>query len=896
MSEQHYLAHLFEPRSIAVLGASERKDSLGYVLFKNIRASAYAGRLYPINPRHESIQGVVAYRSLAELDAQVDLAIIATRASYVPEIIEQCSQRGIGHVIIVSADFIEAAAADDERRALEIAHRAGIRVLGPNCLGILRPALGLNASFSRVTAEPGHLALVTQSGALCSAVLDWAKSNQVGFSSVISLGRTTEVDFGEVLDYLSYDHRTQAILLYIERIRDARRFMSALRSVARLKPILLLKAGRYAADAEPLADERTLASDAVFDAAIRRVGVVRVKTIGQLFYAAKALTTKFHPPGRRLAIMSNGRGPGAMAADRAVDLGIIVAELSTQTRQALDAILPTGIGRKNPIDLAGDATPERYQATLLALAEDDGVDGILVMLSPQALTEPLAVAQAIIKAHAQTNKPLLACWMGEDQVSQARSVLEAAGIPAFRMPETAVELYDHLSAYYQNQKLLLQTPAPAAHQSPQDAQGAQILVEGVLQERRQRLSELEAKAILQTFRIPVAPTELAHSRTEALRLAEQIGFPVVMKIDSPDLLRKSEVGGVRLKLANAVAVRSAYREIFATMQKKHPSARINGVSIEAYIARPNARKLMIHVVRDPVFGPVIRFGAGGVDVEIFADRALALPPLNRFLVQDLIRSVRIAQQLGPFHDRPAINRAALENVLLNISEMICELPCLQEIEINPLLVDEDGAIALDVRMLAGEVSAPGGAYSHMAIHPYPAHLLQTWRSADGHNITLRPIRPEDAAIEQDFVKNLSDESKYSRFMNTLQELSQSMLIRFTQIDYDREMALIATTADDSSQTIQIGVARYLSQPDGESVEFALVVADHWQKHGIGRKLMGALIECARQKGYRRIMGDILAVNTNMLRLMSQLGFSIQAHPEDQSLKQVVLPLHAPPPD
>ena len=896
MLEQHYLTSLFGPKSVAVIGASDRENSVGNILFKNILDSGYKGRLYAINPKHETIQGEPSYKSIEEIGARVELAIIATRPQTVPTIVEQCGRSGIKNVIIITAGFSEAghSGAALERKTMEIARSYGVRVLGPNCLGIIRPEIGLNATFARVNADVGNLALVSQSGAMCSAVLDWAKSNHVGFSSVISLGSTADVDFGEILDYLVYDNRTHYILLYIEGIRNARRFMSALRSAARIKPIILLKAGRHAAGSEAVRVHSGMiaGSDSVFDAAIRRAGVVRVKNVGQLFYAAKALASKFRPQGKRLVIVTNGGGPGAMAADRASDMGITLAELSTETIKALNAAMPTTWSRSNPIDIVGDATPARYRDAILAVAQDEGIDGILVMLSPQAMTRPLEVAQEVIAVSEQTSKPILACWMGEEQVREGRNALENAGIPAFRMPETAIELYYHISTYYQNQKLLLQTPESTSQLAPQETEGAKMLIEAVLQEHRKVLSEMESKAVLRAFRIPVAQTMVARTPTESLLLAEQIGFPIAMKVDSPDLIRKSEAGGVRLNITSALAVRTAYHDIIETVQKKHPDVRINGVSIEPYLAHPNGRELMIGVVRDPTFGPIITFGSGGTDVEIFSDHAIALPPLNRYLAQYLIRSTRAFQLLGEFRNMPAVKIEALEEVLLNISEMVCELPWLQELDLNPLIVDESGAIAADARIVIDHASTTGDRYSHMAIHPYPAHLIQSWEQPDGRIITIRPIRPEDAELEQEFVKSLSDESKYSRFMDTLRELTQAMLARFTQIDYDREMALIATLPGEGGKEVQIGVARYVTNPDGETVEFALAVTDDWQKHGIGRKLMTALIESARLKGYRAVVGDVLAMNTKMFRLMASLGFTIHPHPEDPAVKRVVCSLHS----
>jgi acetyltransferase len=897
MLEQHYLTTLFEPKSVAVIGASDRENSVGNIIFKNILGSGYKGRLYAINPKHETIQGQPAYRSIEEIGARVEMAVIATRPQTVPQLIEQCGRSGVRNVIIIASGFSEAGhiGAALERKVLEIARSYNVRVLGPNCLGIIRPDLGLNATFTRITAAPGNLALVSQSGAMCSAVLDWAKANQVGFSSVISLGMTADVDFGEILDYLIYDSRTHYILMYVEGIRNARRFMSALRSAARIKPIILLKAGRHEAGAMATATHSGMAavSDTVFEAAVRRAGVVRVQNVGQLFYAAKALASKFRPQGNRLAIITNGGGPGAMAADRAGDMGIPLAELSNETMAVLNKSMPANWSHSNPIDIAGDATPERYRDAIMAVTHDPNVDSTLVMLSPQAMTDPMAVAKAIIEVADKLNRSLICCWMGEDQVREARKLLEDAGIPAFRMPETAIELFHHISKYYRNQKLLLQTPEPTRQHGRPEAEGAKMLIEALLAERRKVLSEMESKAILRAFKVPVAQTMVARTATEALLLAEQIGFPIAMKVDSPDLPHKSDAGGVRLNIGNAPAVRNAYHDIIDTVQKRRPDAKINGVSIEPFLSRPNGRELMIGVFRDPIFGPVITFGAGGFDVEIFSDRSVALPPLNKFLARDLIESTRAAKILGQFHNMPPADVEAIIEVLLCISEMVCELPWIQELDLNPLIVDENGAIAADARIVIDHTAGNNGdRYAHMSIYPYPVHLIQDWTMNDGKVVTIRPIRPEDADMEQDFVKAMSDESRYYRFMDTLRELTQTMLVRFTQIDYDREMALVATVPNEkeAGKELQIGVARYVVNPDGESVEFALAVGDDWQKCGVGRKLMTALIECARMKGYRAVVGDVLSTNAKMFRLMTSLGFTIHPHPDDTAVKRVVKPL------
>jgi acetyltransferase len=808
-------------------------------------------------------------------------------------IIEQCGRAGVRNAIVLASGFAESGhvGASLERKMIEIGRSYGVRILGPNCLGVMRPSLGFNATFSQATSINGNIALVSQSGAMCVAALDWATSTNIGFSSVISVGTAVDIDIGEILDYLIYDNRTHYILLYLEGVRNSRRFMSALRGAARIKPIILLKSGRHAGGERAVRSHSgmTAIADAVFDAAIRRAGVVRVKNVGQLFFAAKAMSYRYRPHGIRLAIVTNGGGPGALAADRAGDLDIPLSELTPETMQGLNKCLPPNWSHNNPIDILGDATPERYRDAILTVGKDPNVDAILVVLTPAAMTKPDEVAKIIVAINDEVGKPISCCWLGENLVASGRAILDAAKVPCYRSPENAIELHAHIATYYRNQKLLVQTPEPASNDERQEAEGAKMLIEAVLAERRKVLSEMESKAILRAFKIPVAQTMVARSPTEALLLAEQLGFPVAMKVDSPDLTQKSDAGGVRLNIGSAAAVRNAYTDIIETVQKRHRDIRINGVSIEPFVARPNGRELMLGVVRDRIFGPVILFGAGGNDVEVFHDRAIALPPLNRYLASDLINSTRVAKILGEFRNLPPVNMEALENVLLRISEMVCELPWIQSLDLNPLIIDEDGAIAADARIVIDHTPPSGDRYSHMAIHPYPVHLVQEWTLADDQRVMVRPIRPEDAEMVQEFVRSMSDESRYYRFMDTIRELSPSMLVRFTQIDYDREIALVATVEKDGKET-EIGVARYVANPDGETVEFALAVADDWQKHGVGPRLMTAIIECAKAKGYRAVVGDVLANNDKMLRLMTNLGFTIHPHPEDTAVKRVVKPL------
>ncbi len=890
---RHYFAPLFEPASVAVVGASEQPRSIGSVLIENMLAAGYRGQLYAVNPKHREVRGVPCFPAIGEVPRRVDLAVIATPAPTVPGIIEQCGAAGVRAAVVISAGFSESgpAGAKLERALLENARRHRLRVLGPNCLGIMRPDIGLNATFARGRARPGSLGLISQSGAVCTAMLDWAAAHEVGFSCVVSLGGSTDVDFGELVDYLVNDPKTAHILLYIEGVRDARRFVSALRAAARVKPVILMKVGRHPAGSRAAVSHTgaLVGADDVFEAAVRRAGVVRVHTIGQLVAAAQALSSNVRPRGDRLAVITNGGGPGVMAADRASDLAIPLAELSGAAVETLKKALPSNWSQGNPIDLIGDADAERYRVALAACLADPGVDGVLVILAPQAMTAPLEVARAVIECAKTSDKPLLTCWMGEEQVAEARQLLAAHGIPTFRTPDPAIEMFAHVSAFYRNQKILLQTPGPLSHHPEPDVAGARLMIESALAERRTVLSEMESKAVLAAFHVPIVKAVRVHSANEAVLIAEETGFPVVMKIDSPDITHKSDVGGVRLGIASAQAAQDAYREITEGLKRLRPDARLSGVIVEPMVARPNGRELMVGVVHDSVFGPAITFGTGGTAVEVHADRAVALPPLNGMLIEELIRGTRASRLLGTFRQMPAVKRDALEMVLLRVSEMVCELPAIREMDINPLFADESGAIALDARIVVGQPGAFLPRYGHMAIHPYPVHLVSVWTAPDGGRVTVRPIRPEDAEIERQFVKQLSPEAKYFRFMNTVRELSPQMLARFTQIDYDREMALIAVATKDGHEE-EVGVTRYITNPDGASCEFAIVVNDKWQMHGLGRYLMTQLIEIARSRGLATMGGHILTTNQPMLALAASLGFVIGDVPGEAGVKRATLAL------
>nr|CAA6800013.1 MAG: Acetyl-CoA synthetase (ADP-forming) alpha and beta chains, putative [uncultured Thiotrichaceae bacterium] len=885
----HYLNQLFSPKSVAIFGVSARENAMGSLVLQNILSSAFNGEVFPINPKHEKVQGLHCYASLTAVNKPVELAIIATPANSAVDILRECGELGCRNVVILSAGFAESGGGTAgkrlEKTLLEVMNDYGIHLIGPNCLGIMRPSVGLNATFSRNQAKPGKVALVSQSSAMATAILDWSATRQVGFSTVATLGDTIGVNFGETLDYLTLDPKTSSILLYIESIQDARAFMSGLRSASRMKPVVVLKAGRYEDNTRTVTSHTgaMVGGNDAFDAAMDRAGVVRVDSISQLFSAAEILSSGIKVEGNRLMVMTNGSGPGVMAIDRAVEMGLSMAVLPAALETRLSEMLPAGWSKKNPADILGDATPERYEAALEICLENKEMDGILVMLTPQALTDPKGVAEAVVRVSKRSKKTILACWIGNEQVAEGREILSAAQIPNFQTPEAAVEAFSYLSSYRSNQKLLMQVPSSVAVVSkPPDVRGARLIIESVLSEGRKHLSTTESRAILAAFHIPSSQTVLTRSPTEALVAAESAGYPVVMKISSPDVLHKSDVNGVRLNINSAHTVRSVYQELRQATLDALPDANIDGVTVETMYRGHASRELIIGVVRDPVFGPVISFGAGGTATEVHRDRAVALPPLNSYMIGKTIGRTRVAKLLNSFRRLPAIDFESLKEVMLRVSELVCELPEVIEMEINPLMVNAEGAVAVDARISLAYPAGASGRYDHMAIHPYPHDLVKQQQLADGTDIMIRPIRPEDAEMQQSFMQNLSGESRYMRFMQALRELTPDMLARFTQIDYDRDMAFVVLAGKDEHE-VEVGVSRYSVNPDQNSCEFALVIADDWQNRGLGGLLMQVLIDVARDKGLATIIGDVLAHNTGMLKLMNRLGFERHASEHDSSV-------------
>ncbi|MDR3477461.1 MAG: bifunctional acetate--CoA ligase family protein/GNAT family N-acetyltransferase [Gammaproteobacteria bacterium] len=885
---QHYLKKLFSPSSIAVIGASNKPGSVGMKVFKNLLKADFCGKLYAVNPKHQHVQGEPCYASLSEIKAPVDLVVIATPATAVVAILADCGKHQVSAAIVLSSGFSEVGKEGKalEQAMLAAARRANVRLMGPNCLGLMRPHIRMNATFDNNFAVPGTIALLSQSGAITSGVLDWAMEREMGFSTIASLGNNADIDFGDALDYLALDPYTKSILLYIEGVNRPRHFMSALRTAARMKPVIAIKAGKNSQGARAALSHTgaLIGGDDVFDAALSRAGAVRVMKIEDLFSASEVLSSHKKITGNRLAIITNGGGIGVMAADRAAELKVELPDLSEGMVATLNKVLPSQWSHHNPIDIIGDAPPERYHAALAACEKEESIDAILTMLVPVAMSEPLKVAKQMVKDVKHMEKPVLVCWMGEKQVKSSWRLFAKHQIPHFNTPEKAVEAFSYLARYHHNQQALMEVPGTEFVESQSDIAGAKDIIQAVLKSGRTVLTTNESKAVLKAFGIPVTETIPAETAEAAVNAAKKVGYPVVMKINSPDISHKSDVGGVVLNIANDQAVTEAFDNMMAQVEKNSPKAKLLGVTIESQAVSPNDREVMIGVMHDKVFGPAISFGAGGVLVEIMHDRALALPPLNRVLAESLIAETRTAKLLKAFRNMPAVNLDSLVDILLRVSEMVCELPFIQEMDLNPLKIDDKRVIAIDARIVVAPITQPFVPYSHLAIHPYPSDLVRTETLAEGVSITIRPIRPEDASMEHEFIKDLSEQSKYFRFMAHLSELSPTMLARLTQIDYDREMALVATIQV-KKQEKMIGVARYCLNSDNETAEFSLVVADSWQHKGVGTALMNVLTTIAKSKNIKQLIGSVLANNQNMLELVNNLKFDIVPN-DDPKIKIV----------
>ena len=879
------LACLFAPRSVAVVGASQQPQRVGTTVLRNVLAGPFEGAVYAVNPKYATLSGIACHPDVAALPQAPDLAVICTPAATVPGLVAALGARGTRAAVILSAGLgaPSAAAGVSLRQAtLDAARPYLLRVLGPNCIGLLVPGIGLNASFAHTAALPGRIAFVSQSGALVTGMLDWAKARGIGFSHCISIGDSADVDFGDILDYLGGDGGTDAILLYVEDIRHARKFMSAARAAARTRPVIVLKAGREREGARAaLSHTGALAgADAVYDAAIRRAGMLRVHATEDLFGAVATLARAHGTGGARLAIVTNGGGPGVMATDALVAGGGQLATLSGATLDALDALLPPAWPHANPVDLIGDAPAERYRAALDTVLRDDGVDAVLLIHAPTAIVASADIAAAVAPLARSHARKLLTCWLGGAALADARRVCDQAGLATYDTPEEAVHGFLQVVQYARNQRQLMQAPPATALVHPDRAAVQSILAaagsEGML-------SEPQTKAVFAAYGIPVVATAVAATIEQALAAAAALGYPVALKILSPDISHKSDVGGVALDLADGAALAAAARAMHERVAQLQPAARLDGFSVQAMARRPGAFELIAGAAVDPVFGPVILFGQGGTAVEVDPDRALGLPPLNLLLARDMVERTRVARMLAGYRNRRGADIDAVCRVLVQLAQLVADFPEIAELDLNPLLADADGVLALDGRIRLQPVAPGVNSLDRLAIRPYPDHLARTvdWH---GQPLTVRPIRPEDGAAHLAFFHALDPEDVRLRMFVHLRDLQPAQLARLTQIDYDREMAFIATRPGPGGTDETLGVARAVADPDNEEAEFAVTVRSDLKRQGLGTLLMHTLIDDCRARGTGRIVGTALAGNLGVIRLARQLGFTVDPVPGDGEVR------------
>jgi len=859
------------PTGIVLFGASQTVGTLGHGLAKNLLQGSHSGRCHFVNPKHSEVEGHPCHPSLEAVEARLSLALITVPADNIPDILEACGRRNIRSAIVYSTGFRDADANGREnlRCLQEIAARKQIRILGPKALGFVLPHSGFNATPITKTVPVGNLAFISQSSAICAGILDWSMNNEFGFSAIFGPGEGADLELPEILDFLAADPKTESILLYLEGLHDARRFLSAARAAASVKPVIAVKAGNHPMSARIAESHSKTAVDRddAFDAALRRAGVLRVRSIGDMFSAARALTTPRMPKGSCLGIISNGGGPAVMASDTAAELGIELAALTPETLELLNTQLPPAWSDGNPVDVLFDANPERFVGALTTCIDDPNVDGVLAILSPNTFVSPTELAHAVIGTTQRITKPLLTCWMGESEAREGRATFAKAGIPTFRTPENAVVAFAFMVNWVRNQKLLKETPpALTSYQEP-DTERAQAVIARALEENRQILSLPEAKAVLAAFHIPVSPTTVAKNEGEAIAIANQLGYPVAMK---PATQRRGQQllgAGDRLFPKSAEEVAAAFHNLIN-------SGGSGEVYLEPYIDKPSGRALRISIRPDRVFGPVLALSEGGIAPDIYDARSIALPPLNPRLVGEMIGVPHVARLLGPLRQMPAVAEEPLRDILLRVSEIASELPWVRALDISSLLADENGAVVTSVRIDIRPLPANSARYGHMAIYPYPAQFAGEWTLKNGVDCTIRPIRPEDATALQEFVRGLSHRSKYFRYFSSVSELTQNLLARYTQIDYSRELTLVATVRRDG-RTRMLGEANYAALPDGKTCEFAIIVANEAAGQGLGSRLMRCLMEAARQQGYTEIRGQVLPDNESMLTLMEALDFIVR---------------------
>jgi len=873
------LRAIFHPRSVAVIGATERRASVGYAILANLLNSEFRGNVYPVNPKHPTMMGRQCYPDITQVPSPVDLAVIVTPAATVPDIVLQCARAGVGGAIVISAGFRETGqhGAELERSIAANARETGMRVIGPNCLGVISPDIGLNATFADTRVLVGNIGFISQSGALGTAILDWSLTESVGFSHFASLGSMVDVGWGDVIDYLGDDPATKAIILYMESIGDSRSFLSAAREVAMSKPIIVIKGGRFAAAARAAASHTgaLVGSDDVVDAAFRRCGVLRVDSLAELFYMAEALAKQPRPKGKRLIIVTNAGGGGVLATDALVAGGGDAAELSPATRASIDALLPEHWSHGNPVDILGDATPERYAQAVEICRAEPNADGLLIVYAPQAVATPLDVASAIIPVVSQTGKPVIATWMGGGGVAHGATALKKAGLPTYGYPDTAARVFNYMWRYDDALRALYETPVLDQERLAPDRMAVKALIAQASAEGRTLLTEYESKRLLAAYGIPTVETTLATNADDAVRAADKIGYPVAVKLHSTTVTHKSDIGGVKLGVADSAGVRDAFAAIAAAARIVSGVEPFLGVTVQPMVAL-EGYELLVGSSVDQQFGPVIVFGLGGALVEVFHDRALGLAPLNTTLARRMMERTRIYRALRGVRGRKSIDLLALEQLLVRFSELVIEQRRIKEIEMNPLFASEHGLLALDARAILHEAARADADLPEPAIRPYPAQYETTWTATDGRTLTIRPIRPEDEGLVAQFHERLSDETVYKRYAQLARlsdRVQHQRLSRVCFIDYAREMALVAVEDSPPMPKI-IAIGRLILEHEGDEAEFALTVEDDRQGLGIGRELLRRLVDIARREDIGSVVGYILSTNGAMLHICSELGFRI----------------------
>ena len=881
----------FSPKTVAVIGATENPGSVGRTVLWNLVTSPFGGTVYPVNPKRPSVLGVKAYASVEDIPEQVDLAVIVTPPPSIPGIIRQCGENGVRAAIVISAGFKEIGpeGAALERQLLEAAQAADIRVIGPNCLGVMSPLSGLNATFATTIARPGSVGFISQSGALCTAVLDWSLKEMVGFSAFISIGSMVDVGWGDLIYHLGNDPKTKSIVIYMESIGNARAFISAAREVALNKPIIVIKPGRSAAAAKAAASHTgsLTGSDEVLEAAFRRSGVLRVNNIADLFYMAEVLSKQPSPRGPRLTIVTNAGGPGVLATDALIMGGGELADLTPETIEAYNAVLPPTWSHNNPVDIIGDASPERYAKALEIASKDPNSDGMLVILTPQAMTDPTRIAEQLKPLARQEGKPVLASWMGGVDVAAGEEILNRANIPTFPYPDTAARAFNYMWQYSYNLRGLYETPA-----MPEDSAGwtpDRKLVGDIIQrcrgENRTILTEFESKQVLAAYGIPVAQTIIATDVAAAVKAAEQIGYPVVLKLYSETITHKTDVGGVQLNLGSAAGVERAFNAIRASVAEKAGAQHFQGVTVQPMVKLKDAYELIVGSSLDPQFGPVLLFGTGGQLVEVFKDRSLALPPLNTTLARRMMEQTKIYKALKGVRGRKPVDLQALEVLMVRFSALVAEQRWIKEIDINPLLASPDGLIALDARVVVHGSEVTLEQVPRTAVRAYPTRYQSSWALKDGTAVTIRPIRPEDEPAMVRFHETLSERSVYLRYfhlMNLEQRTTHERLTRICFIDYDREMALVAERRNPKTGESEIlGVGRMMKVHGTRDAEVAVLISDQWQGRGLGKELLARLLIVGADENLSRLVADILPDNRGVMRICEKLGFSLKHSLDDE---------------